>query len=222
MANERFLAPRLFRTGAVAAAEMAVGLTPTLTVAAGNPAGPDTSKILNYNPDMEYRRCGKTGLMVSAVALGGHWKRVDQSSAARTTAGWIGATSTARVPEEPLRRRHPLHRARHQLRRRLQRPEILAYSRALQAAATRCTSASPGTTARSASPSAALREAPGERRHGPQGGRLDYFDLWRISLLDRQRPHTPAEIEESVAALEWAKKPAWPASSASPPTTART
>jgi aryl-alcohol dehydrogenase-like predicted oxidoreductase len=32
----------------------------------------DTAKIRNYNPDMEYRRLGKTGLMVSAVALGGH------------------------------------------------------------------------------------------------------------------------------------------------------
>jgi predicted aldo/keto reductase-like oxidoreductase len=34
------------------------------------------SSILNYNPNMEYRRLGKTGLMVSAVSLGGHWKRV--------------------------------------------------------------------------------------------------------------------------------------------------
>jgi aryl-alcohol dehydrogenase-like predicted oxidoreductase len=32
----------------------------------------ETSKILNYNPDMEYRRQGKTNLMVSAVCLGGH------------------------------------------------------------------------------------------------------------------------------------------------------
>jgi aryl-alcohol dehydrogenase-like predicted oxidoreductase len=33
-------------------------------------------KILNYNQNMEYRRLGRTGLMVSAVCLGGHWKRV--------------------------------------------------------------------------------------------------------------------------------------------------
>lgn len=33
----------------------------------------DTTKILNYNPKMGYRRLGKTGLMVSEISLGGHW-----------------------------------------------------------------------------------------------------------------------------------------------------
>lgn len=35
------------------------------------------SKPLNFNPDMEYRRLGKTGLMVSAACMGGHWKRLN-------------------------------------------------------------------------------------------------------------------------------------------------
>jgi aryl-alcohol dehydrogenase-like predicted oxidoreductase len=35
------------------------------------------SKPLNFNPDMEYRRLGRTGLMVSAACLGGHWKRLN-------------------------------------------------------------------------------------------------------------------------------------------------
>jgi predicted aldo/keto reductase-like oxidoreductase len=34
----------------------------------------DTSKILNYNPRMHYRRLGKTNLMISEVSLGGHWR----------------------------------------------------------------------------------------------------------------------------------------------------
>jgi aryl-alcohol dehydrogenase-like predicted oxidoreductase len=34
----------------------------------------NVSKILNYNPQMGYRRLGKTGLMISEVSLGGHWK----------------------------------------------------------------------------------------------------------------------------------------------------
>ncbi len=34
------------------------------------------AKILRYDERMEYRRLGKTGLMVSAISLGGHWKRL--------------------------------------------------------------------------------------------------------------------------------------------------
>ena len=58
--------------------KMAVGAAACLGVAGGpgvqaaGAAAVDTSKILNYNPNMEYRRLGKTGLMVSAVCLGGH------------------------------------------------------------------------------------------------------------------------------------------------------
>ena len=33
---------------------------------------PDKAKVLNYNPKMTYRRLGKTGFMVSEIALGGH------------------------------------------------------------------------------------------------------------------------------------------------------
>lgn len=41
--------------------------------AAAKPAG--TSKIRNYNPNMRYRRLGKTGLIVSEISLGGHINR---------------------------------------------------------------------------------------------------------------------------------------------------
>ena len=56
------------RDCAIAAAGVAVGLG----AASKNAKAANTSKILNYNQNMEYRRQGKTNLMVSAVCLGGH------------------------------------------------------------------------------------------------------------------------------------------------------
>lgn len=65
---------------AVGLAAGAVGLTAPRAPAADNKPG-DTSKILNYHPNMEYRRQGKTGLMVSALCLGGHSRSNDQERA---------------------------------------------------------------------------------------------------------------------------------------------
>jgi aryl-alcohol dehydrogenase-like predicted oxidoreductase len=68
MEDKRVTRRKFMRDGAVVAAGVAVGLG-----AKGAKAAPvNTSKILNYNPNMEYRRQGKTNLMVSAVCLGGH------------------------------------------------------------------------------------------------------------------------------------------------------
>ena len=55
------------KAGTAAVAGAAAG---SLGTAGAAPA--DTSKILNYNPKMGYRRLGKTGVMISEVSLGGH------------------------------------------------------------------------------------------------------------------------------------------------------
>jgi hypothetical protein len=39
-------------------------------------AAPDPRKTRSYNPNMEYRRLGRTNMMISAVSLGGHWKKI--------------------------------------------------------------------------------------------------------------------------------------------------
>jgi predicted aldo/keto reductase-like oxidoreductase len=70
MDNIKVTRRRFMRDSAMAAASVAAGIG-----AAGRNARAatvNTSKILNYNQNMEYRRQGKTNLMVSAVCLGGH------------------------------------------------------------------------------------------------------------------------------------------------------
>jgi aryl-alcohol dehydrogenase-like predicted oxidoreductase len=68
MEDKKVTRRKFMRDGAMVAAGVAVGLG---AKTAGG-ATVNTSKILNYNPNMEYRRQGKTNLMVSAVCLGGH------------------------------------------------------------------------------------------------------------------------------------------------------
>ncbi len=73
--------------------EFVVGAAMMAGSVAINAKPAQNQKILNHNPQMEYRRLGKTGLMVSAVCLGGHWKRVS------TVVPGIG-TATGFSPED--------------------------------------------------------------------------------------------------------------------------
>jgi hypothetical protein len=71
MSIEKLSRREFIRDSSVVAAGVAAGLASAPIVRAGNPEKADTSKILNYSPDMEYRPCGKTGLMISACAWAG-------------------------------------------------------------------------------------------------------------------------------------------------------
>jgi len=196
------------RNSAVATAAVAAGITPTRTVHPGNPTGEDTSDILNYNPDMEYRRCGKTELMVSAVCLGGHWKRLIKVIGGQESPGWM--TMGINRPE--------FHKNRHDVVTRCIergfnyvdaccREEILAYAKALKGRRDKMYFGyswhiweSRFDQWRSAEK---LKEGFDE---GMKEAGLDYVDLWRISLLTESSRHSEGEIEEAVAALDWAKK----------------
>jgi predicted aldo/keto reductase-like oxidoreductase len=72
------------RDGALAAAGLAVGLGSAGCKSSQSLKSVDAAmpvdKTRSYNQDMEYRRLGKTGLMISAVALGGHWKKLPYRS----------------------------------------------------------------------------------------------------------------------------------------------
>jgi len=56
----------------ISATSTVVAGTALAAMGAAETKPPDTSKILNYNPKMGYRRLGKTKLMISEIGLGGH------------------------------------------------------------------------------------------------------------------------------------------------------
>jgi aryl-alcohol dehydrogenase-like predicted oxidoreductase len=207
MMHDRLSRRDLLRTGALAAAGMAAGLTPTFTVAAGNPKGSDTSKILNYNPQMEYRRCGKTGLMVSAVAMGGHWKRINRFIGGEDNCGWTGNIDR---PEFQKNRRDVVTRA---IERGVNwidacsTPEIQTYSRAIRDRRDRIYLACSWYEEEMRSPQCrSFEKLKAAIQKGLKEAALEYCDLWRISLLTDSSHHADAEMDECVKALEWAKK----------------
>jgi len=75
MNNDKISRRTFLRNTSLAAAGTIAGALAGKGCTTGRLAKPaDTSKILNYHPKMGYRRLGKTGLMISEVSLGGHWK----------------------------------------------------------------------------------------------------------------------------------------------------
>lgn len=73
MDDKRITRREFMRDAALAAAGVAVGIG---TAHAEDAEQTQKPKPLNFNENMEYRKLGKTGLMISAIALGGHWKRL--------------------------------------------------------------------------------------------------------------------------------------------------
>ena len=192
---------------------VAAGLKPIETVFASNPDDADTSKIVNYNPQMEYRRCGKTDWMISAVCMGGHWKRINNI-----------------VPGSPALRGWTVRDVDHEgfaknrydvVTRAIERGinyidacafgEILAYSKALRG--------------RRDKMHLGWSHFENEARfkewlttdqllksldEGMRKCKQEYIDLWRITCVASapkgELPHTESEAQEIVAALEKAKK----------------
>jgi aryl-alcohol dehydrogenase-like predicted oxidoreductase len=203
----------LMRTGAVAAAGLAVG---------------DTQKAFartrSYNPEMKYRLLGRTGLWISSVCLGGHWKRVDKMvPGVFKDRGWLSAD----LDSEGFRKNR-----RDVVTRCIERginyidactkQEVVTYARALRGRRDAMYLGFSWYQEEMRSLSNQLRDAEKKGKPKPAGwiterlmaaldkgmreAKLDYIDLWRITMHEQSGRHEDAEVDEMMSALEKARK----------------
>ncbi len=197
------------RTGAVGAAGLIAGLGGRSVHAADRAEQAAIRKTRSYNPDMEYRRLGKTGLWVSAVCFGGHWKRVDKMvPGVFKGKGWLSADLENKGFQ--TNRHDVIHRC---LDRGINyvdactREEVVAYARALGKDRDKIFFGFSWYQEEMRNPKFRTAEALLRTlEKGMRAGKLEYVDLWRIVMDDQSSRHTKAEVDEMMEALAKAKK----------------
>jgi predicted aldo/keto reductase-like oxidoreductase len=207
--SEDRLNRRDFVKTAAAAVGVAAGVTPTYTVWAGNPTDAKTDQIVNYNEQMEYRRCGKTDLMVSVVCLGGHWKRLNEVIPGLFQGrSWLSAKLDS---EDFAKNRYDV------VTRLIERginyidactcEEIQMYSKALKGRRDKMLLGfSPYQEEVRRPEYRTFEKLKATLDKWMKICRQDYVDIWRIVMLSQSSKHTEREVEIIMQALEWAKK----------------
>jgi len=181
----------------------------TAATGAAGAAKLDPKKIPSYNEKMEYRRLGKTELMVSAVCLGGHWKRIEKAvPGVLGRGGWL----SAKLDHDGFKknRRAVVDRCmQHGINYvdACTREEVQAYAEALRGREDKfymgCS------WYQEELRFGRFRTAPallGTLDKAMRITKREYFDLWRITMHERSGRHSEKEVDEMVKALEKAKK----------------
>ena len=205
MAKKDLTRREFLRDSAIAAGSVGASM------AAADAAEGPKAKILNYNEKMEYRRLGKTGLMISAVCLGGHWKRIEKTvPGIKRGPGWMGAALDD--PRFRKNRREVISRCIDvgiNYVDACSGAEVLAYSRALKGRRDKMYFGYSWYEYE-------MRFSPWRRSlakmmegldRGLKQADLEYVDFWRISMeVDTGRRQTQKEVEIAMEALAKAKK----------------
>jgi aryl-alcohol dehydrogenase-like predicted oxidoreductase len=185
MENQQKTRREFVRDTAAAAAGMAVGLSGLAGARAADDK-PDTSKILNYNEKMEYRRLGKTNAMVSVIGLGGHSRSNDQERLEVVNRcldlgiNYIDSTGGGELHRDLKAlgpRRDKVHLALSETGREPRNPDFRTSTKLL-----------------------------GTLDDALKAAKLEHTDLWRITVYEPGGRHTFDECCEVIGALEKAKK----------------
>jgi len=155
------------------------------------------TKTRSYNANMEYRRLGKTNLWLSAVSIGGHWKKIGFG---------YGSEDFKKNRREVLSAcmDHGINYID-----ACWNQEVIAYGEAVRGRREEIFFGySFGAhESRFKEWANSLQKMKESFDGGLKAGGLDYVDLWRITMHEQtSRRNTPQEIEIAMEVLEWAKK----------------
>ncbi len=177
---------------AAAGAALGAGVIGKAARAAAEP--PDPTKTRSYHENMEYRRLGRTNLMISAVSMGGHWKRIP----------YRGGTE-----EFKKNRREVIHAALDHGVNFIDAccaPEVKAYAEALGDRREEIYFGFDWTLGRNPKIVDTVEPIKRGLDDGLRETGLEYVDVWRITLREQTTRNTEQQIENVMAALEWGKK----------------
>jgi predicted aldo/keto reductase-like oxidoreductase len=203
MADGQITRREFVKQSAVAAASLAAA------AAAAQAAAQDTKKALNYNPNMEYRRAGKTGLMVSAVSMGGHWKRIEKMlpPGSEGKAIFGGNLENADFQKN---RRDTVTKCMEKGINWIDSctcDEVKAYAKAIQGRRDKMYLACSWYEREMRNGEFRTEKKLLETLDwGLKDCGLEYADLWRITMHEQSDKHTEAEVDEMMKALAAAKK----------------
>ncbi len=203
---DRLTRREFVQDGAMAAAGLTVGLG---AVGSRQAHAEETMRTRSYNPDMEYHKLGKTGLWVSAVCMGGHWKRVNVMVPDAFEGGdWLGVN----LDNEGFKknRRDVVTRCIESGINYIDactKQEVLAYAEALRGRRDKMFLGFSWYQEEMRNPNFRTTEALlGTLEKGLREAKLEYVDLWRITMHEQSGNHSEAEVEQMMGALEKARQ----------------
>lgn len=154
----------------------------------------DVRKTRSYNQNMEYRRLGRTGLMISAVSIGGHWKRIQFKPGSDDFRKNRRAVMNACLD-------HGINYVD-----ACSAGEVAVYAEAVRDRREEVYMGFDWTMARDPEIVGSLDRLKQGMDDGLKKSGLEYVDIWRLTLHEQATKNSEREIETAMAALEWGKK----------------
>ncbi len=186
---------REFVQDTAAAAAAGAALTAGTVAKANTDAEmPDATKTRSYNENMEYRRLGRTNLMLSVVSMGGHWKRLPYKRDS---------------DEFKTNRREVISAALDHGINYIDAcwsGEVVTYAEALGKRREDIYFGFDWTLGRDPEIAGSVEKMKQGLDEGLKATGLDYVDIWRVTLREQTTLNTQQQIDAIMEALAWGKQ----------------